>query len=202
MELNPEDLITITTLTKRYDVERGWVLQQLMRGYELNDIYQGLLFQKKGGAYQSYMDRLYPDLPLDPLSAFNEQSLTATSAVYTVTQTVYPNSVTADVYGRQIRPLSSGTGYDDVALKRQPLRFDQAPYGVGSVQDQISTVDGSLQIKETDLFVKGANGMDFALTRIYDSSMGKDRTYVTSDYNNRTEITKEEERFNLSYNFV
>ncbi|SDG59652.1 hypothetical protein SAMN04488542_1711, partial [Fontibacillus panacisegetis] len=63
--------------------------------------------------------------------------------------------------------------------------------------DIMPSDDGSLQIKVTDLFVKGANGMDFALTRVYDSTMGKDRTYVASEYENKTEITKEEERFHL-----
>lgn len=201
--LDPDAIITITSVVEHFKVERAWVTAELVKGYKLSDIYHGLLFQQKGGNYQSYMNRLYPNLPLDPLTAFNKQSLAATRAVYgdlvpnTVTRTVYPSSVTTDVYNHQMQALSSGTGYDDVALKRQPLRFNQAPYGVGSVQDQISTVDGSLQVKVTDLFVKGANGMGFALTRVYDSSMGKDRTYVGDGYKNRTEITKEEERFNL-----
>ncbi|GIO86405.1 hypothetical protein J25TS5_33370 [Paenibacillus faecis] len=201
--LNPEDIITISSVVERFGVERTWVTAELTKGYKLSDIYQGLLFHEKGGEYQGYMDRLYPNLPLDPLTAFNQQSLAATQAVYggvnpnTVTELVYPSSVTKDVYSHRLQAFSFGTGYDEIALKRQPLRFDKAPYGVGSVQDQISTVDGSLQVKVTDLFVKGANGMDFALTRVYDSSMGKDRTYVASGYKNRTEITTEEERFNL-----
>ncbi|SDG60526.1 hypothetical protein SAMN04488542_1751, partial [Fontibacillus panacisegetis] len=175
--LDPDDIITISSVADRFVVDRSWVTAELVKGYKLSDIYQGLLFQEKGGEYQIYMDRLYPDLPLDPLTAFNKQSLAVTNAVYDsllpdiVAQEVSPSSVTKNVYGRLMQGAASGMGYDDVALKRQPLRIDQAPYGVGSVQDQISTVDGSLQIKVTDLFVKGANGMDFALTRVYDSTM-------------------------------
>ncbi|WP_222861085.1 hypothetical protein [Paenibacillus ihumii] len=132
--LDPEEIITISSVVERFLVDRSWVTAELVKGYKLSDIYQGLLFQEKGGEYQIYMDRLYPDLPLDPLTAFNKQSLAVTSAVYDdlapdiEVQEVYPISVTENVYSRLMQAAASGTGYDDVALKRQPLRFDQAPY--------------------------------------------------------------------------
>lgn len=47
--LNPEDIITISSVVERFGVERTWVTAELVKGYKLSDIYQGLLFHEKAG---------------------------------------------------------------------------------------------------------------------------------------------------------
>ncbi|RRJ67000.1 RHS repeat protein [Paenibacillus oralis] len=199
--LDPDEIITISTVVDRFGVDRSWVASELVKGYKLSDIFQALLFQEEGGEYQAYLDRLYPNMKPDPLTAFNQQS--ATDAVYrvTVTESVYPETVTEDTYGF-FKTLAATSKYDELALQRAPLKIDQAPYSVGSVNDSISTVDGSLSIRSTDLFIKGANGLDFALTRMYDSSLSKDRIYVSSRDKNITGVPTEEKRFGLGKGWI
>lgn len=199
--LDPDEIITVSTVVDRFGVDRSWVASELVKGYKLSDLYQALLFQEEGGEYQAYLDRLYPNMKPDPLTAFNEQS--TTDAVYrdTVTDSVYPETVTEDTYGL-FKTLAAASKYDELALQRAPLKLDQAPYSVGSVNDSISTVDGSLSIRNTDLFIKGANGLDFALTRVYDSSMSKDRIYVSSSDKNTTGVSTEEKRFKLGKGWI
>jgi len=198
--LDPDEIITVSTVVDRFGVDRSWVASELVKGYKLSDLYQALLFQEEGGEYQAYLDRLYPNMKPDPLTAFNEQS--TTDAVYrdTVTDSVYPETVTEDTYG--LFTAQAASKYDELALQRAPLKIDQAPYSVGSVNDSISTVDGSLSIRNTDLFIKGANGLDFALTRVYDSSLSKDRLYISSSDKNTTGVSTEEKRFKLGKGWI
>ncbi|MEF2967555.1 hypothetical protein V3851_17140, partial [Paenibacillus sp. M1] len=202
VELDPEELITITTLTERFHVERDWVLQELLRGYLLHEIYQGLLHQESGGSYEEYMQSTYPGRVADPL--YTSSITDDVYGVKTVTEDVYITkpSVTDDVYGLNSF-LAASSKYDSVALERQNIKMNSAPYTVGSETDQISTLDGSLRVTATDLYLEGVNGLDFALTRIYDSSLSKDRMTVDTDrWENETKITKEERRFNIGQGWI
>ena len=98
----------------------------------------------------------------------------------------------------------AANGFDEIALQRQSIKFDQAPYGVGSVNDSISTSDGSLNMSVVDLVMPGANGLDFTLRRKYDSSLGKDQIYarVSPDFRNVTTSTTEEYKFPLGKGWI
>ncbi|EPY07795.1 Rhs family protein, partial [Paenibacillus alvei TS-15] len=185
-----EELITITSLTEMFGVARDWVVNEIVKGYQLH----------------------HPTLITDPLHAHNAS---VTAAVYdsiSVTDQVYgqedPLSVTDLVYNtlrRAKRSLSDDSPYDKVALQRAPIRLDQAPYAVGSDSDHISTVDASLRVEATDLVMPGANGLDFALRRVYDSSRAKnDITFNPGSYkeNITKQSTDEEGRFKLGKGWI
>ncbi|WP_059051182.1 RHS repeat-associated core domain-containing protein [Paenibacillus senegalimassiliensis] len=197
VDINPDEYITISTVTERFQVEREWVLQELLKGYFLHEIYQGLLRQESGSSYEEFMQLHYPERRVDPLFAAS-----ITDDVYggehTVTEDVYitPPSITDSVYLMAL-------DYDSIALERQDIKMSNAPYTVGADDDQISTLDGSLRIETTDLYLQGINGMDFALTRIYDSALSKDRMTVdTNRWRNETRETKEERRFNIGKGWI
>ncbi|KJB84583.1 hypothetical protein AZ66_30215, partial [Paenibacillus sp. E194] len=181
-------------------------------GYQLHHIYQGLLLQQKGGSYEQFMEQQYPTLVMDPLHAHNASVTAAVYGPISVTDQVYggedPLSVTDLVYNTQRRAkrsLSDDSPYDKVALQRTPIRLDQAPYAVGSDSDHISTVDASLRVEATDLVMPGANGLDFALRRVYDSSRAKnDITFNPESYkeNVTKQSTDEEGRFKLGKGWI
>ncbi|MCM3292480.1 DUF6531 domain-containing protein [Paenibacillus sp. MER 180] len=194
-DLDPQDIITVSSVAEKFQVDGDWVYGEVTKGYLLHHIYEGLLEKQRGGSYEQYMNRLYPHVA--------EQQPSVTTSVYdttTVTTSVYDylskvesdgdvkeTSVTDSVYEipkfrRSKRSLSSSSSYDSFALKQRELKFDHAPYSVGSVGENISTVDGSLHVEQTDLVLPGPNGLDFELRRVYDSSRGKDDIY----YNERT----------------
>lgn len=212
--IDPNDLITISTVSERFQVERDWIIFELGKGYALNDIYQALLAQEQGGSYESSMQEKYPSLTatsfaeiaepfdLEPgsLGRADEPSVTD------VTYSMLPDqaSVTDEVYISSDISTMAANGFDDIALQRQSIKFDQAPYGVGSVNDSISTSDGSLNMSVVDLVMPGANGLDFTLRRKYDSSLGKDQIYarVSPDFQNVTTSTTEEYKFPLGKGWI
>ncbi|MCY9794163.1 wall-associated protein WapA, partial [Paenibacillus apiarius] len=205
-DFDPEELITVTSLTETFGVTRDWVQDELLKGYQLHQIYQGLQAHRQGKDYEEFMNHTYPKPSPDPLVAHKERMKSVAEAVYqtSVTEQVYEKrerTVTDQVYGLQMR--SSSQPYDEIALRNRPIRMDQAPYSVGSVNDHISTVDGSLRVEETDLVMPGPNGLDFALRRIYDSSLGKDDIYfIPSRNSNSTRETKEEQIFHLGKGWI
>ncbi|MBN3526633.1 Hint domain-containing protein [Paenibacillus apiarius] len=205
-DFDPDELITVTSLTETFGVTRDWVQEELLKGYELHQIYQGLQAQRQGKDYEEFMNHTYPKPSPDPLIAHQEQVKSVSEAVYqaSVTEQVYgkkERSVTDLVYG--LRMFSGSEPYDEIALRNKPIRMDQAPYSVGSVNDHISTVDGSLRVEETDLVMPGPNGLDFALRRIYDSSLAKDDIYVDRwNGKNSTQETQEEQIFHLGKGWI
>jgi len=204
-DIESDELITITSVTGTFNVTRDWVMKELFKGYELHQIYQGLKAKQLGNDYEQYMNHTYPKPAPDPIITHQEQVQSVSETVYkvSVTEQVYAKkeySVVDSVYGVQM--LSDREPYDKIALRNKPLRLDQAPYSVGAVSDHISPVDGSLRVEVTDLVMPGSNGLDFALRRIYDSSLAKDDIYVNEYGRNRTQETKEEERFRLGKGWI
>ncbi|UHA73729.1 polymorphic toxin-type HINT domain-containing protein [Paenibacillus sp. 481] len=200
-DLKPEDIITISSVANQFNVTGDWVYEEIKKGYRLHHIYEGLQEKQKGGSYEQYMKQLYPNVIQKPL---DERNTGVTSSVYgdlnkdasvegnsSVTNAVYP------VTNSRKKRSASGE-YDNIALKQKQLKFDHAPFSIGDVNEQISTVDGSLQIQNTDLILPGPNGLDFELRRVYDSSRGKDDTfYDWSEYKQSTKRTEEDYRTSL-----
>jgi len=209
-DFNPDELITITSLTETFGVTRDWVTEELFKGYELHQIYQGLKAKQQGRDYEQFMNSTYLKPAPDPLIEHQEKMKSVSEAVYqaSVTEQVYGKgkpSVTDQVYGlweKRSLALLGNNLYDEKALRNRPIRLDQAPYSVGSFSDHISPVDGSLRVEVTDMVMPGPNGMDFALRRIYDSSLAKDDIYVSGYESNGTQATWEEEIFHLGKGWI
>ncbi|WP_037288927.1 RHS repeat-associated core domain-containing protein [Saccharibacillus sacchari] len=176
----PEDqLITISSVAEKYDVESEWIAEELAKKYELKDIAQVLEVSDSLESYNALMKKRYPDRELTPYEKHDQQTAKALKSI--------KNSQSAS--------RSSYSDYDSIALKRQSLKSDTVPFSVGDQDGQISTIDGSLTIRQTDLVLPGPGNMDFALTRVYNSSAGKDDLYVNpSYYGNATRVPNEEYR--------
>ncbi|RJG26622.1 hypothetical protein [Paenibacillus thiaminolyticus] len=210
---NPEDLITVSTLTEKFHVTREWVVREMIKGYGLHHIYQGLQLREQGGSYEDFIASKYPNLPPNPLLLAEqkmEEALSVTEQDYpsnTVTESVYNRnlSVTESTYDYRAKALLGEKNYDELALKKLPLTLDQAPYSVGAEEANISTIDGSLRIEVTDMIVTGVNGLDFELRRIYDSTRAKDNIFVkegTYALSNETEKTFEESYFPIGNGWI
>lgn len=61
------------------------------------------------------------------------------------------------------------TTYDELAVKRLDMKVNGAPYSVGG-NENVSLLDGSLQLEQVDMVLPGRNGLSFALNRRYSSS--------------------------------
>ncbi|MCM3748349.1 DUF6531 domain-containing protein [Paenibacillus pasadenensis] len=66
------------------------------------------------------------------------------------------------------------------AIKKATIKEPQSLYSLTSGTETISTLNGDVQIKETDLTLPGRNGLSFSLTRFYNSSS-------SNAYNKETE---------------
>ncbi|MDK8182618.1 RHS repeat-associated core domain-containing protein [Paenibacillus sp. UMB4589-SE434] len=180
------ELLTIDSVAAKYKVSPSSIIEMLNAGYSLKDISTGLdknedvsklfetlqqLFPGKGKPYEpptvtdvTYgLEGLNPLLDLDTLA-------NVTGNVYGIYDgTDVKNTVTSSVYGRSKRSLTSSS-YDELGLKNQHVRLDQAPYSVRTGVEDISTQDGSLNLKVTDIGLPGRNGLAFNLTRSYNSN--------------------------------
>lgn len=59
--VDSNELITITTVSERFQVERDWIILELGKGYALNEIYQTLIAQEQGASYETYIQEKYPN---------------------------------------------------------------------------------------------------------------------------------------------
>ncbi|MDT0124683.1 RHS repeat-associated core domain-containing protein [Paenibacillus sp. RRE4] len=193
-----EDLITISSVAELYDVESDWIVSEMGKGFSLSDIYQGLEAKRAGSNYQEFMDKKYPDRKLTPYEiheqemALLEQQLNKDQKKQMQQNSLSPSSSMMAAQSR---------GYDEVAIQRAKLKYDQAPYSIGDSTGGISMTDSSLTLRVTDLVLPGSNGLDFALTRVYNSTAGKDDIYFAEGeggiYGNQKRISIDDERFLL-----
>ncbi|WP_028543250.1 RHS repeat-associated core domain-containing protein [Paenibacillus taiwanensis] len=171
------ELLTIDSLAAKYKVSPSSIIEMLNAGYSLMDIAAALdknedasklyetlymLFPGKGKPYEppTVTDVTYhlKDLPQEQLNR-----------IESVLEAVYGNqSVTDSVYRRSKRSASSE--YDKLGLINQHVKLDQAPYSVSTGIENISTQDGSLNLRATDIGLPGRNGLSFNLTRSYNSN--------------------------------
>ncbi|MBG9795002.1 hypothetical protein ABD76_22045 [Paenibacillus dendritiformis] len=203
--LMPQDIITVSSVAKQFGVADDWVYREITRGYQLHHIYEGLLEQERGGSYEQYMERIYPNVAR---KTEEEPATTVTTSVYhqlpdlKAVEDREGVSVTDAVYSLADRMASSGE-YDRIALQQKELRFNQAPFSIGDLNEQISTVDGSLRIVQTDLVLPGPNGLNFELRRVYDSSRGKDDIFYNENrHRQATRKLEEDTRFPLGKGWI
>ncbi|MFC4104265.1 S8 family serine peptidase [Paenibacillus xanthanilyticus] len=84
------------------------------------------------------------------------------------------------VEGSEVMALAGTDPSVDNAIRSINVKSDEAPFSVNTESEQISTVSGNFTTRATDITLPGRNGLSFALTRIYDTSLA-------SLYDTRTE---------------
>ncbi|NLD49360.1 MAG: S8 family serine peptidase, partial [Clostridiaceae bacterium] len=89
-----------------------------------------------------------------------------------------------------VRPLDAADNFNDLEYTEALLKNGvSAPLNLSSVSEEnIDPATGNLEVKQTDLYLKGINGMDFALTRFYslnEANLGK--PYMGRSYGTRYE---------------
>ncbi|MDK8193132.1 RHS repeat-associated core domain-containing protein [Paenibacillus sp. UMB7766-LJ446] len=192
-----EDLISISSVAELFGVESDWIVSEMSKGYDLSDIYQGLNVQQSGGDYEEYLKNKYPNREITAYEIHQEELAQLENQLTAEEKEDFRQQSTAS---SSIMATQSGA-YDKIAIQRAKLKYDQAPYSIGDATGGISMTDSSLNIRVTDLVLPGPNGMDFALTRVYNSAAGKDDIYFAEGegglYGNHTRISIDDERFQL-----
>ncbi|WP_372010394.1 RHS repeat domain-containing protein [Paenibacillus chitinolyticus] len=196
-----QDLLTVESLSKAYDIPETQILAELTKGYTLLEVHTALQQQDAGRSLGELLKQLNPKVEekLEQMDysaeRFKEKEDDKTNQVPTVTSQTYGEfvedsgkttfvhpsllnppdvpTVIDSTYGlRSSRALSSDKfpqSYDELAVKRLNMNADRAPYA-GSINDNVSTINGTLQLQSTDMSLPGRNGMSFALNRNYNSS--------------------------------
>ncbi|WP_372008773.1 RHS repeat-associated core domain-containing protein [Paenibacillus chitinolyticus] len=205
---NPQQisqLLTVESLSKTYGVPETDLLSELNKGYSLSEIQSALQTrqdpsQPLGEILNQMNPTIEEQLKKEDYSAerFAEKHPQPGPTAPTVSEQtygtyveptgdsiipdpslLYPPGVTDATYGRASL-LSSNkypTSYDELAVKRLDIKADRAP-SASSISEDVSTVNGSLQIQTTDMTLPGRNGLSFELKRKYDSS---DALYYEKD---------------------
>ncbi|MCP1307952.1 RHS repeat domain-containing protein [Paenibacillus tyrfis] len=207
-----KEVLTIEWLSRKYNVPESSLLNELNKGYSMQDIHSALQtrtepnqpleeilkkinpdvdarFQKMDFAPKrpEQEKATMPQVPLLDVMAATYGNIPSVSNVSTITYGKFPSSVFESTYSnsRQKRSLfisdsldSYSKTYDQLAMSRQDLKMNTAPFSVSSVHENVSLVSGSLQVQATDLVLPGRNGLSFALTRKYDSA---DSIYYDKD---------------------
>ncbi|MCG7409118.1 hypothetical protein MH117_17000 [Paenibacillus sp. ACRRX] len=177
------DLLTIDSLAAKYKVSPSNIIEMLNAGYSLQDVGAALDKNSDAAKLLGTLQQLFPGkgkLYVPPTvtdvtyGVVGVNLLLEGDAWASVTGNVYGDkeslhSVTGSVYGRAKRSLTS-SGYDELALKNQHVKLDQAPYSVSTGVEDISMQDGSLNLKVTDIGIPSRNGFSFKLTRSYNSN--------------------------------
>ncbi|MFE6799894.1 RHS repeat-associated core domain-containing protein [Paenibacillus chitinolyticus] len=187
-----QQVLTVSWLRDRFGVTEDFLMAELNKGYQLTEIYKALQMQQETGrAYADIINELNPAVK-QRLDELNYESRpiedTVTSDTYSVTDATYQElpTVTTDTYG--LRLMATGklpTTYDKIAVQREGMKADQAPYLVSSGSADVSTLTGALQLQANDFTLPGRNGLSFPLRRIYDSSSAlyyKSEPFYTAFY--------------------
>ncbi|WP_028594343.1 RHS repeat-associated core domain-containing protein [Paenibacillus assamensis] len=173
-------LLTIDYIAKKYNVSPSDILLRLNEGYSLKHIDDALEKNPDIAALEATLEQLFPGVgkKYEPpavteatyglqIPGFNLPFLNLGD----VTGATYGNpTVTESVYSLSRRKRSASSDYDELALINQHVKLDQAPYSVSTGVENISTQDGSLNLRATDIGLPGRNGLSFNLTRMYNSN--------------------------------
>ncbi len=206
---NPQQisqLLTVESLSKTYAVPETDLLSELNKGYSLLEIQSALQTrhdpsQPLGEVLNQMNPTIEEQLKKEDYSAerFEEKEPQPGPTAPTVSEQtygtyvessgdsiipdpslLYPRGVTGATYGRTSLLSTSDypTSYDELAIKRLNVNADRAPYAA-SLNEDVSALNGSLQIQSTDMTLPGRNGLSFALTRKYNSL---DAIYYDKNY--------------------
>ncbi|WP_028546428.1 hypothetical protein, partial [Paenibacillus taiwanensis] len=196
------ELLTIDSLAAKYQVSPTSIIEMLNAGYNLMDIATALDKNEDVSKLFETLNMLFPGKgkPYEPPTVTDAtywSQLLSSVALKSVGEVTYePESVTGSVYARLSLNSSSASQYDELTLKNQHVKLDQAPYSVSTGVENISTQDGSLNLTVTDIGIPGRNGLSFQLTRLYNSNdaeyynKGSVPSYVTTYFYTPVVIAK------------
>ncbi|MFD0677378.1 MULTISPECIES: S8 family serine peptidase [unclassified Paenibacillus] len=153
--VNAYPTTSLDEITNTYGIARERVLEQLEKGYTLVQIRQALQ-QRQGN--QTLEQAL-----LQVASGYRNLS------VETGSSDVRQNEETVPIIADYAIQAAADT-FDESAIQQVRMKTDQAPYSIGSSNESISTLTGSLTVAQEEFTLPGRNGLSFTLKRIYDSS--------------------------------
>lgn len=148
---------------KEFSVSEEFIQTELNKGYRLEEVRTALENSKKSGkSYEVAIRETAPrpvaqkskdDVPKKmktsekEIKAADERFAKAASAL-----TVTPETTTEPLPEVEVNTL-----------------LDQSPYVVSAAAEAVSTLTGSVFVRNSDITLPGRNGLDFTLTRSYDS---------------------------------
>ncbi|WP_223067787.1 RHS repeat-associated core domain-containing protein [Paenibacillus caui] len=211
-DFDAADQSTIQRIVDLFGTSEVFIQQYLDQGYTLKQIITAFykaqedhtsfeealknLFPSEDNQSNSVTSEVYSDLSSPLLNLVNVVESSKSSIVqnynfFPVTEAVYdqPSSVTDDVYAddMSVKMMALSEPEQPHIIEKAPnvskSSFNEAPYSVGDNGESISSVSGSLTLKQTDAMLPGRNGMSFSLTRQYDSSASQ---FYDMDYGYNT----------------
>lgn len=202
---------TIQAIIDLFNTSETFIQQYLDQGYTLNQILSA--FYKARESNLSFDEALNSLLPIEdnqsstvtsevygdlnsPMFQFSgveseQSSIVKNYNYFPVTEAVYVDrsTVTDEVYGNELNFSVLSTPEKPPILEKPPIinksSFNEAPFSVGNNGEYISSLSGSLSLKQTDASLPGRNGMAFSLTRQYDSNKAQfyDMDFGFTTYN-------------------
>ncbi|REE81238.1 RHS repeat-associated protein [Paenibacillus taihuensis] len=172
---NQNNKPTIQTIVDRFGSNASFIQKQLDKGYSLDQIYAvfvkakidqvsydtalGDLFPKEINKSQEAASKVNDHLPKSEIRKAMAKAGGKSNGNKSYSESTMMQSAVA---GEEPEP-EAPPEYDKNAMK-------QAPYGIGSINESISSMSGSLSLNSEDISLPGRNGLSFVLKRIYDSN--------------------------------
>ncbi|MFC6547154.1 RHS repeat-associated core domain-containing protein [Cohnella cellulosilytica] len=201
--------VSIQDILSRFSTTEAFVQQQLNSGLELEEIYL-IFFHAKINQmnYEEAYEMLYPE-EINLSSEVESETINEVTELaeklqgYTVVEEeTEENSENSS----ELNSLEGRSNAQRIQTQQEPIleqppvfdstRISQAPYSVGTQDEQVSTLSGALSIQQADFTLPGRNGLSFALTRQYSTSDAQlyDMGYSTSSYQYQVPI------YSVTYN--
>lgn len=162
LEDNPT-LNEMDKISSDYSVSMDFLQGEMNKGYTLTDVKNALaLSQLTHLRYEETIQQAQP--------AILNESDSAKSQVVNevVNQKVLDESVNTLVLDSSQTPPTG-----KIEIPKIGGKTDEAPYSVSLSNENISTLSGGLSMQAADMTLKGRNGLDFTLSRSYDSTMAQ-----------------------------
>lgn len=178
--------------SRQYAVSVDFLQGELNKGYRLSEVRDALEAGKKGGKKYE--------------AAIKEKAVRPVNRPDLIKPDVHDKSKTTEKQQKAaVDRFNAFTALSETdpttdpstALPEPNNMVDQAPYTVGAAYESVSTLTGSSFVRVTDLTLPGRNGLDFALTRSYDSNSSQ---LFEIDYTKTPQVRRDNidhKRFNL-----
>ncbi|OXM87398.1 S8 family serine peptidase [Paenibacillus rigui] len=142
-----------------YGITRERVVEQLGKGYTLNQIELALKEKQKNGnlTLEQALTQVAP----------NTRNISVEKDPTELSQNAESVPLITDF---TIEAAADDDTFDESAIQQVQMKTDQAPFSIGGTNESISTLTGSLTLSQDEFTLPGRNGLSFTLKRMYDSS--------------------------------
>lgn len=184
-------------ITSRFHASKDFIESQLDGGFSLNQIYTiFVVAHMNHTTYETEKGNLYPlEVNESPEATTEVVNLLGDESTRDIRilkkNSGEENSVSSTTYSgsglkgsKQTRLQTQSTNDLEKAPNYRTSAINQAPYSINVNGESISSLSGSLSIKNTDMTLPGRNGLSFSLERQYDSSAAQfyDLDYGANPY--------------------